>query len=132
MHDREQTRLLVIGPLGGAGIGKKPRDVRLAFDERRWRSGGKERVEFAVSEHVHQRLVVADRLKIESRDRSERRALMPARLLLPAAAPMNFRRQHAVFMLQHAAHPDHCRDLIFGHADAFAEKIRETKAGIPI
>jgi hypothetical protein len=63
------------------------------------------------------------RLEIEPRDRLERRAFVPPRFLLPAVAPMDFGRLHAVFVLQHAAHPDHRRDLIFGQADALAAQV---------
>ena len=34
VHDREHSRLLVIGLLGGARVGKQPLDVRLAAQER--------------------------------------------------------------------------------------------------
>src|SRR5262249_6314533 len=46
-----------------------------------------------------------------------------ARLLLAAIAPMDLCRLDAIFVLHHAAHPDHGRDLIFGHADALAAQI---------
>jgi len=36
---------------------------------------------------------------------------------------MNFRGQDAVFMCNHAAHPDDRRDLVFGHTDALAPEV---------
>src|SRR5262245_20487902 len=44
---------------------------------------------------------------------------------------MDIRRRHAVFVLQHAAHPDHGGDLIFRQADALAPEVgRRADAGI--
>src|SRR5262249_13569828 len=61
----------------------------------------------------------------------ERRALVAACLLLAAAAPMGLRRLPALFVLQHAAHPDHGGDLIFRQTDALAPEIgRRADAGI--
>jgi hypothetical protein len=99
---------------------KEPCDVRFAVDERRRCPRGKERVKLALPKHGDERLIRTDRPQIESRDRFERRALMPAGLLLTAAAPMDFGRQHAIFVLDQTAHPYHGRDLIFRHANAFA------------
>jgi hypothetical protein len=48
---------------------------------------------------------------------------MAAGLFLAAAAPMDFRGLHAVFVLHQPAHPHHRGDLIFGHADALAAQI---------
>src|SRR5262249_2886697 len=44
-------------------------------------------------------------------------------LLLPTVAPMDLVRLDAVFVLHHAAHPDHRGDLIFREADALAAQI---------
>ena len=44
---------------------------------------------------------------------------------------MDLRRQHAIFVLQHAAHPDYGGDLIFRQTDALALEIgRRADAGI--
>ena len=84
--------LLVVGLLGRARVGKQPRDVRLAAQERRRRARREQRVELAVAQHADQRLVLADRLEVEARDRLERRALVASGLLLAAAAPMDVGR----------------------------------------
>ena len=101
------------------------------LQERRRPARGEQRVELAVAQHVDQRLVRLERLEVEARDRLERRALVPARLLLAAVAPVDLGRLHAVFVLQHAAHPDHRRDLVFGQADALAAQVlRLVDAGV--
>ena len=123
VHDRKQLGLLVVGDFRLAGVGKQPRDMRLAGKERGRRARGEQRIKFAVAQHADQRLVVRDGFQVEARDRLERRAFLAAGLLLAAAAPMNFRRLHAVFVLHHAAHPDHRGDLIFRHADALAAQV---------
>src|SRR5580658_10583175 len=97
--------------------------MRLAGEERRRRPRREQRVELAVALHADQRLVMRDRLQIEARDRLQWRALFAAGLLLAAASPMDLRRRHAVFVLHHAAHPDHRGDLIFRYADALAAQI---------
>ena len=97
--------------------------MRLAGEERRRRARREQRIELAVAQHADQRLVLGDRLQIEARDRLERRALAAAGLLLPAAAPMDLRRLHAVFVLHHAAHPDHGGDLVFRQPDALAAQV---------
>src|SRR4029079_692302 len=58
-----------------------------------------------------------------ARDRLERGALAAAGLLLAAIAPMNLVRFDAVFVLQHAAHPDHRCDLIFRQPDSLAAQV---------
>jgi len=95
----------------------------LAADEGRWRACREQRVQFAVAQHADQRAVVADRFEVEAGDRLERRAFAPARLLLAAAAPVDFLRRDAVLVLEHAAHPHHRGDLVFGQADALAAQV---------
>ena len=46
-------------------------------------------VELAVAQHADQRLILADRLQVETRDRLERGALVAAGFLLAAAAPVD-------------------------------------------
>jgi hypothetical protein len=44
---------------------------------------------------------------------------------------MDLGREHAVFMLHHAAHPHHRGDLVFGQAYALAAQVgRHADAGI--
>src|SRR5262249_58172224 len=88
VHEREHARLVVVGLLGLARIGKQPLDVRLAAQERGGRARREQRVELAVAQHADQRVLLADRLEVEAGDRLERRALRAPRLLLAAAAPM--------------------------------------------
>src|SRR5712671_4502331 len=70
-------------------------------------------------------------LRSRPRDRLERRALVAPGLLLAAAAPMDASREHVVFMLHDAAHPDHSGDLVFRHADTLAlEILRLANTGV--
>ena len=101
------------------------------LQERRRPARREQRIELTVAEHVYERLMRFERLEVQARDRLERRALVPARLLLAAVAPMDLVGLHAVFVLQHAAHPDHGRDLVFGQADALAAQVlRLVDAGV--
>src|SRR4029453_15942015 len=112
-----------VGLLGRASVRKEARDVWLAVEEGRWRARREQRIELAVAQHVDQRLPGLERLEVEAGDGLERRPLAAAGLLLPAVAPMDLVGPHAVFVLHHAAHPDHRRDLIFGQADALAAQV---------
>ena len=130
MHDREQAGLLVVGLLGLARIGEQSRNMRLAVEERRRRARREQRVELAVAQHLDQRLPGLERLEVEAGDVLERRTLAAAGLLLPAVAPMDLVRLHAVLVLHHPAHPDHRGDLIFRQADALAAQVcRRADAG---
>ena len=120
MHDRKQAGLFVVGLLGRACVRKQARDVRLAFEKRRRRARREQGIELAVAQHLDQRLARLERPEVETRNSLERRALAAARLLLAAVAPVDLVRLDAVFVLQHAAHPDHRRDLIFRQPDALA------------
>src|SRR5712691_5085394 len=124
VHDREKAGLLKVGLLRLARVREQARDVRLAGKERRRRARREQGIELAGLEHADQRLVRTDRLQVEAPDRLERRALLPSRLLLSAAAPVDVRGKDAVFVLHHPPHPDHGGDLILGQADAFALEIR--------
>jgi hypothetical protein len=123
MHDRKQACLLEIGHLGMPRILEQPRDMRFAAQERRRRARREKPIELAVAQHANERLALVDRLEVEARDWFERRALAAARLLLTAAAPMDFVRRNAVFMLHQAAHPYDRGDLILRHANALAAQI---------
>src|SRR5262249_14771187 len=123
VHEREHAGLFVVGLLGFARVGEQPFDVRFAAQERRGRPRREQRVQLAIPQHTDERLLFADGFEVEARNRLERGALVASRFFLTAAAPMDLLRQHAVFVLQHAAHPDHGGDLIFRPANPLALEI---------
>src|SRR5437764_3581153 len=97
--------------------------MRLAIEEGRGRARREQGIELAVPQHADEGLLRTERLEIEPRDRLEGGPLSAPGLLLAAVAPMDLVWRYAVFMLQHAAHPHHGRDLVLGQTDPLAAQI---------
>ncbi len=123
MHDREHAGALVVVHLDLPIVREQKADIGCAIHEGRYLACAEHCVELAVDQHLVERLARCNRLQVDAVAKLQRRALVAARLLLAAGAPMDIGRLYAVVFLEDAAHPDIGGLLIFRQADELALQI---------
>ena len=125
VHDRKQPGLLEIGLLDRRIIRKQPADIRRAAQKaaRRPRARAAPSISpFASMSEIERSAGTG--LKVDLRRQRDLGALLAAGLFQSAAPPFDVARLDAVFLLQHAAHPDIGGHLVFRQADRLALEVR--------
>jgi hypothetical protein len=110
VHDREEAGGAQIRLLLPPRVREQPRDGRGARGEAGGRARAYEGVDPAIGQHRLQRLAWRDHLHVDAGRQRERRAL-------PARAPGDRARVHAVLLPQDAAHPERGGLLVLRRAD---------------